>query len=509
MTRNIEKFSRNSFYIYKVSGALLLVMFVTASIVVTNALGNKVKQLAFPRLLAIPLLHGTPLNLVYLPMITSPGENTPIGFSDTPRINIPYFPGDQVNYHQAAIFWFGQVRDTENYADVRIGYHTQGLYVRLSVIDRHLWYDVDPVIQNLSLWDAVTLYLDMDGNHGTQLSPAMYRFIGQLETKTDQTNRQVVYQGSSTGWKPVPLTFYTSSGWKGDGPNNPGEDRGYVLTFHIPFSSLGLSAPPEEVEGWGLALTLHDRDDAAGTTLSKKHWPQAFNPQQSLTWGQISFGLPSSGPLDVPVSQKIILRHGQDGIVVKDAVVGGNTTCGDEFDFWTEWGDGNYAGAKEMNVQNQGNIDDWPCFSKFYLTFPLDSPPPGKTVVSATLTLHQSGNSTGFEWDPPEALNSLVQVMEVEQEWDEALITWNNAPLVLENLSQAWVGPITMADWGIGCTWDLSRAVGRAYATGKPLRLVVYSSDHYGPNGKYFISSDHAAWDITLRPTLEVLLGER
>jgi len=26
-----------------------------------------------------------------------------------------------------------------------------------------------------------------------------------------------------------------------------------------------------------------------------------------------------------------------------------------------------------VNVQNQSDISDWPCFSKYYVTFPLDA----------------------------------------------------------------------------------------------------------------------------------------
>ena len=226
-----------------------------------------------------------------------------------------------------------------------------------------------------------------------------------------------------------------------------------------------------------------------------------------MTWGQLSFGLPTYDPPDVPAVQTVTIRHGLNGANVMDGVIGGNTVCGEGLDFWNEWGDHSYPGARDMNVQNQGNIDDWPCFSKFYITFPLNSLPKDKTVITATLSLRQSGQSTGFETDPPEALNSLIQVMEVAQDWDEDTLTWNNAPPVFENVSQAWAGWISMEDWGKPTLWDVSQSVDRAHTSGRPLRLVFYSADHYGPNGKYFLSADTSDFYETSRPALQVVLG--
>jgi len=324
----------------------------------------------------------------------------------------------------------------------------------------------------------------------------MYRFIAQEGTSPSRTDLQAAYQGSAAGWNLVPLTFFSSSGSLAGG---------YVLTFHILFSSLGLSGPPQEGTNWGIALTLHDRDDSAGNILTDTSWPLNKEPLRSETWGQLSFGFPSYSPPEVTAPQTITIRNGLNGARVVDGVVGGNTLCGEGLDFWYEWGTHSYSGAREMNVQNEGRIDDWPCFSKFYITFPLESLPPGKTIVSATLTLHQSGQSTGFSSDPPEALNSLIQISEVGQDWDEATLSWNNGPLPQENVSQNWVGPITMEDWGKPWSWDVSRVVSSAYSARRPLRLAFYSADHYGPNGKYLLSSDA---ETSVRPVLTVIVGD-
>jgi hypothetical protein len=159
-----------------------------------------------------------------------------------------------------------------------------------------------------------------------------------------------------------------------------------------------------------------------------------------------------------------------------------------------------------MNVQNQRDIADWPCFSKFYITFPLDSLPADKTVISATLTMHQLGQATGNPADPPIALNSLVQASLIDRDWNEATLTWNNAPVPIENVSQTWVESLVDGEMGRPYEWDVSRAVSRVYAENQPLRLVFYSADSYSGHGKYFFSSDED-WDI-VRPWLTIVLGE-
>ena len=442
---------------------------------------------------------------IYLPIIRSP-------LIQAPRINLPYFEIPQVSadhYHQAAVFWFGAVRDTRNYTDVRLGYHPDGIFVRLSIFDRYLWNDLMAAPEDLEQWDAITLYLETNPEANQALDTHAYRFVAELGTATTRTDLQAAYQWNGSAWSSASLTFYTSSGWKGSGPNNPTEDRGYALTFHIPYSALELSGPPAHGEIWRAALTLHDRDDAAGNTRQDTRWPDQFDPSRPRTWGVFSFGLPTYTAPPAGATTTYTIRQGLNGIQVSDGVVGGNTLCGQGQDFWTEWGDHVYTGAREMNAQNQGNIDDWPCFSKFFITFPLDSLPTGKVIVSATLSLSQSGQSTGFDWDPPQALESLLQVFLVDRTWDETALTWNNSPLVQENISQAWVGPLTMAEWGIARVWDVSYGVAKAYQTGGSLQLAVYSADNFGPNGKYLLSSETGEYAADKRPTLTVVLGER
>jgi hypothetical protein len=161
----------------------------------------------------------------------------------------------------------------------------------------------------------------------------------------------------------------------------------------------------------------------------------------------------------------------------------------------------------QFNVQNQGNISDWPCFAKYFVTFPLSALPAGKAIISATLTLHQFGNA-GQGWNPPPE-PSYLQLLTIGQDWTEDTLTWNTAPMALENTGGAWVDPLPAygGDPGVARSWDVSRAVAEAYAAGEPLRLAVYSADWAYHSGRYFWSSDHDDYHPEARPTLTVAWG--
>src|SRR5262249_19441457 len=134
------------------------------------------------------------------------------------------------------------------------------------------------------------------------------------------------------------------------------------------------------------------------------------------------------------------IQHKLNGAVVADADVGGYTTCGGALDYWTQWGNANYAGGADFNIQNESDISDYPCFARYYVTFPLSSLPVGQGVVSATLTLHEFGGSGA----PGQATPSQIEVSTVGNDWSEASVTWNNGPYALENVSEAQVDPLTV-----------------------------------------------------------------
>lgn len=432
------------------------------------------------------------------------GGSEPDSFAGTVRrVNAPYFD-DGVRFSETAILWFGRVTLTENSADARVGYSDDHLFVRLGAFDRRLWYDKSPSPIDLTDWDAASLYLDLGGNTGDAPDANAYRFDAQLVWWEPRADYQAVYVGDGDGWVAATVPYTTTSFWRGNAPNDNVNDRGWALTYAIPFDSLGLSSPPAQDTVWGMALVLHDRDEFNGTAIPDQVWPEAMDSGQPATWGQLAFGMPAYRPQLAILEGATTIRHGLDGAVVTDADVGGSSVCGADAapDYFPTWGELNYAGKLFVNIQNLGDIGDWPCFSRYYVTFPLDSLPAGQVIISATLALYQFGNA-GAGQDPQP---SLIQVLTVDQDWDEDTLTWNNAPLALENVGSAWADVFPQLPGELR-QWDVSRAVAQAYAAGFPLRMALYESDWDYHSGKYFWSSDIGEYEAYMRPALTVTWG--
>ncbi|NLE99445.1 MAG: DNRLRE domain-containing protein [Anaerolineales bacterium] len=423
------------------------------------------------------------------------------------RIYAPY----NLMGHESPIFWFGQVTPSLNYADVRVGYRDEYVFVHVAIIDRRLWYDTSPSPSDLTEWDSVSLYLHASPASASGLTAADYRFDGQLYWfGDDRTPYQAAYRGVGGHWSPVSFAFETRVSWSGDMVNNNVDDRGWWLLYRIPFSSLGMSAPPPEGTMWRIGVVLHDRDDQAGLERTSQVWPETLTSTNPATWGELVYGLPSPyDPPDLVYGGVTTIRHGLNGAVVTDADVGGSSNCGAPAGpgFFPTWGALNYAGKEFSNIQGLV-IGDWPCLSKYYVTFPLDLIPDRQAIISATLTLYQSGHA-GVGWDPgPQP--SLIQVATIDRDWDEATLTWNNAPLAVEMVSRAWVDPVAVVPppWpGVARHWDVSGAVAQAYAAGEPLRLALYSPTFDMNQGKYFYTSD-VGYTGEGRPTLTVAWGQ-
>ena len=420
-------------------------------------------------------------------------------------VNAPHFAAAPVA-GQAAVFWFGAVTPTNTYSDVRVGYTDTELYVYVSTVDRLLWYNTANPQSDLTAWDADTLYLGLGGPAGAAPDARSYRFDAALNSSSagSPAAYQASYRGDGSGWVTAPVAFATQPGWRGL-LNTTQDSKGWAMTYHIPFASLGLAGPPAAGSAWALGLVNHNRDSAAGPPVGDTPWPEGLAAGVPGSWGRLLFGLPSYQPPATTNNRTITLQNRLNGLAVPDAGVGGYTTCGGALDYWSQWGSANYAGGTDFNVQDESDISDYPCFAKYYVTFPLGSLPSGQAIATATLTLHEFGGSGG----PGQATPSLIQVSTVREDWSEASITWNNAPYALENVSEATVDPLaTQPPWpGVARSWDLSRAVADAYASGQPLRLAVYSADTDYHSGKYFVSSDTGDWNAAGRPALSITVG--
>jgi hypothetical protein len=118
--------------------------------------------------------------------------------------------------------------------------------------------------------------------------------------------------------------------------------------------------------------------------------------------------------------------------------------------------------------------------------------------------MNRFGNAGGGVWgDPPD---SYIQVSTIGEDWHENTLTWNNAPLAVENISGTWVEPVQFSEQYV-YYWDVTKGVREAIGSGNPLRLALYSIDGERHSGKYFWSSDSNDWGGAVRPTLEVVWG--
>ncbi|RPI87001.1 MAG: DNRLRE domain-containing protein [Chloroflexi bacterium] len=438
---------------------------------------------------------------VYLPLVSLHSNSGPL-----PTIHIPYFDGE-ISYPETAVFWFGKVNLTENYADVRAGYSSDELYINLGIFDRRIWYNKFPTLSELSSWDAVSIYLDTQGLKGSKPSESSYLIQGQFGTTGPRASYQAAYRGTGTGWAASIVPFTSTTGYRGDGPNNQGNDAGWEIVFHIPFSSLGLDGPPHS-DSWAMAVVLHDRDDIALPPEAEKMWPTGISQTSPVTWGEITFGLPSIAAPGINPGGTTIIRQGLNGATVKDGMAGGFANCGSGLNRWTAWGEANYAASHQVNVQNQRDVADFPCFSKYFIDIPLEAIPSGAQIISAELTLNLFSNAGEGEYTTPGP--SLIQAFTILGDWDESTLNWNNAPQVLENLSSTWVDPILTEvppPPGIANTWNVSKAAMEARSRGMPLRLALYSADSQQHSGKYFYASDTGDWNAAGRPTLTVVWG--
>jgi hypothetical protein len=414
-------------------------------------------------------------------------------------------------YEQMAIFWYGKVTQSDAYSDVRIAYDDTGISVIVATFDRLLWQSSNPTPASLTNWDAVSLFLRMDGADSAAPDDKAFRIDLAYNFSDKDPKSRAVYRGNGSDWAPINAAIETQTIYRGDNPpNSGGESRGWVAIIRIPFSSLGVSRPAMGTI-WRMGMRTYNRAAQPPAPISVTTWPENMQPAAPATWGVLRFGLPSLLGTASTAAGTVSIRRGLNNAQVIDANVGGYTVCGgNPATFWTEWGERTWSfyniERSDFNVQNQSDVADWPCFAKYYTVFPLQQVPAGKIIRSATLTLHQFGNA-----QPQDAKPSLLQVMTIDRDFDPNTVNWNNAPMALENVGRGWVDVLMSSAPPPGAprTFDLSYAVAQAYAAGQPLRLVIYSASNDYHSGKYFVSSGTGDWNARGRPTLTIEWGDR
>lgn len=436
------------------------------------------------------------------------------------RINVWPTAGPWTPEHDktAPIFWFGRATTHDNYVDVRMGYTAEYLYVFVTVVDYFLW---ETATEEPRGYDGIALYLDTAGDRAAAPQPDDYFFFNGWRNWPNDTDPfwQRRGRGTGSGWNEswtAPFTATVAGSWFNTGPNVNGAcptthydcDAGWATIFRLPFASLGLSSQPAPGTVWGFGLYLYDRDAAPPAPLEPAQtWPEGLVPLQPATWGQLAFAPAPYQPQRAVPAGTTVIRRGLGSSTVADAYVGGGGNCsGGLFG----GADTNY-GSEGLFVASQSLIGDFPCWSKSYLRFGLEGIPPGRIILSATLTLHLWGNAGPI---PSQSDPSYIQLSAVGEPWNELNpngITWNNAPLATQNLTARWVYPRTDAgpDFpGIPYTWDATQAVAEAYAAGQPLNVAFYTPDTVFDSSKYFVSSDASSdWIPEGKPTLTVTWG--
>ncbi|MEN4013747.1 MAG: DNRLRE domain-containing protein [Chloroflexota bacterium] len=458
---------------------------------------------------------------LFLPVVLRDyGSSNQLRATNAVYLNVADIPRER--FREMSIFWFGRVSESDNYQDVRVAYNNTELVVDVSTFDRRIWFNRNPGSSPFEDWDAVTLLLQTALFGADAPLPQSYRFVVQFrdlaQNEPVPSAYRMAYRGNGSGWQVSPLNFQAFTNWRGEGGVNTDRDnRGWRITFRIPFSTLGWNQPPHNSQ-MRMALISHDRDSQAGPPGTSFTWPEDVNRDSPATWGNLRFGLPVYAPPRAINLRTLLIREGENGTSVPDAAVGGtigNQCPGDPYHIWNEWGNLNYANESSAIIQNQADIADWPCFSKYFVTFPLDGIPPGKVIRSARLVLHHWGGSGSInDPDPARRPNSsFIHAFSLRDDWQENSITWNNAPLAQENLSVLRVGVYNITQEGEGWPgaaheWDVSAAAASAYQSGAPLRLALYSSDSSYHSGKYFSASETEAWNSIGRPTLLVEYGD-
>lgn len=92
---------------------------------------------------------------LYLPLLLREWGPPASRQVNAPRLSDPL----GTDFARMAIFWFGRVTPTANYADVRVAYTDTELVVYVTVFDRRLWMDPHPSPTSLTAWEAVSLFL--------------------------------------------------------------------------------------------------------------------------------------------------------------------------------------------------------------------------------------------------------------------------------------------------------------------------------------------------------------
>lgn len=474
----------------------------------------------FPGMQVAPPAQENSPHRLFIPVISRPPKLTA---HEEPIVNIPYIPADDItrtHLGEMAVFWMGALTPTRASTDVRIAYNDRELVIYTATFDRIISYNPASRGDDLPEWDTSAISIQTNAGHVYQLNEGTYRFMSEVRwfEPANDPRYDAAFVGRGSSWQRQSLPFNSKTGYMANATTltDELEDKGWAVEFRIPFSTLGMDRIPQPGTEWRLQVQVHNRNSPSGPSLGPETWPRGSNGETPATWGWMRFGIPGWEAPGVRNVQTVSVRYDPDSpLRVFDAAAGGGADCGGSVSdqrYYDFWGALNYAGKADFNIQNQGLIADWNCFSRYALTMDLPRLPQGKVFRSARLVMSQMGGS-----DPSTAVPSWIQVFTLGEDWSEATLNWNNFPQAHENISGTWVdvyAPPNPMNWTTipKWEWDVSQAVAEAYAQGKPMRIAMYAADHGSPggmhSGKYFVSSDTEEWNENNRPVLLIDYGD-
>ena len=373
--------------------------------------------------------------------------------------------------------------------------------------------------ETFDAWDSISIYLHTDPNTTALQAGKSFRydftledgfcFSGDADCTAEKYRAAMRYQAKSvwdgsqwqvgypadypdpaavgtagfyTGWD---AEFYSDMGtnWApfSQSPNNTLYDSiGTVATARLPWASMGRSSPPHH-ETWRFAIVVHDRDATIETfDMPPQSWPVAnLDTAVPTNWGALSFsgasfrqfdeafadtGHPAEAYWQEYVPDEYI--EGTEGTlripVAETVAVGGVgfDLCGERYgsrkhSFYTVWPYQTHPDDAPY-IQNQGNIADWPCFSRSYLRVPLAGQTAdldGKVVLSAKLKLTQQFNTGLYH-----GYRMMVQLDHVDpNNWQgRATANWNNTAIGTSNIAATWFEQRNSGNF-FELSWDVTQ----------------------------------------------------
>lgn len=266
-------------------------------------------------------------------------------------------------------------------------------------------------------------------------------------------------------------------------------------TFNIAYpSTIGWTVGIRGDRGWS-ASAIVPWDKVGGKPAAGDVWPLSVQFGSGTWTGIVRWGLPDYAGRSAAGAQVLTLP------LTADSTVGGGTDCGAPAypDYFSGWGNLNWGSSPYAIAQNQWDTADWPCYAKYYAAWSLDKLPAGAQVISATVEMRHFGNpGYGEAYADDASKDTVFQVYEVNQPWQEGSITWDNAPQPRENVSRALVKPIEVTckgsrycNPGIPYDFDVTEIVKRAQSEGRNwASMALYTAAGQYHSGKQFWSRE-------------------